>query len=264
MEIVKDTMLYFSGTGNSLQVSKDINNELNGFDLIKITDFINEDKIVVRSGRLGIVFPVYYARMPLIVEEGLKKLEVSKSTYIFAVATCGGAPSNVLLKLAEFLKIRNIKMNAGFLVKMPRNNIFSYSSISVEKQKEIFKEEKGKIKEITKYIKNKVDCSYEVDKLFIVLFDQITGKITDKIMSDFHYRDKYFWTNEKCNGCGLCKKVCSVKNIDIVDNKSVWENRCEQCTACIQYCPQKAIQWKENTVKRSRYRNPNISVKELI
>jgi len=32
-------------------------------------------------------------------------------------------------------------------------------------------------------------------------------------------------------------RVCPVNNIEMVDKKPVWQNRCESCLACINWCP---------------------------
>ncbi|WP_274600542.1 EFR1 family ferrodoxin [Clostridium beijerinckii] len=90
------------------------------------------------------------------------------------------------------------------------------------------------------------------------------SKTTDKIVKNLHLRDKDFWVDDNCNGCRLCEKICPVNNIQFNINKPICKHKCEQCAACIQYCPKEAIQWKTKTKKRRRYRNPNISINELI
>lgn len=34
--------------------------------------------------------------------------------------------------------------------------------------------------------------------------------------------------------------------------------------ACIQYCPKQAIEYSKKTVGRKRYRNPNVTLQEMI
>jgi MinD superfamily P-loop ATPase len=38
---------------------------------------------------------------------------------------------------------------------------------------------------------------------------------------------------------------------------------CEQCMACIQYCPQRTINYKNATRNRGRYVNPDVDYREL-
>ena len=75
--------------------------------------------------------------------------------------------------------------------------------------------------------------------------------------------DKDFFSDEKCNGCGICSKVCPVNNIEIIKAKPVWMHRCEQCMACLQWCPQEAIQYGKNTTGRTRYRHPSVKLEDI-
>jgi len=50
--------------------------------------------------------------------------------------------------------------------------------------------------------------------------------------------DKSFFADEKCTGCRICAKICPAQNIGLVKEKPQWEHHCEQCFACIQWCPE--------------------------
>ena len=67
-----------------------------------------------------------------------------------------------------------------------------------------------------------------------------------------------------CNGCGTCARLCPVDNIAMVDERPCWNQRCEQCMACLQWCPREAIQIKDKTQGERRYHHPEITVKDLI
>ncbi|MCF2702640.1 4Fe-4S binding protein [Enterocloster clostridioformis] len=58
--------------------------------------------------------------------------------------------------------------------------------------------------------------------------------------------------------------ICPAKNIEIINGFPSFQHRCQQCMACIQLCPQNAINYKNKTQKRQRYHNPNISIQDLI
>ncbi len=259
MVIENDVILYFTGTGNSLQVSKDIRDELSNLELCKLTTEMVEEGIQFKGQILGIIFPVIYARMPRLLERVIERLEVASDAYVFAVATHGGAPAEVLTKLSRVLKCKEIVLNAGFLVHMPGNNIFAYGASNVEKQNKLFLKEKQKVKYITQAIEKRKDCQIEVSKLFLdTLIDRTFIKTTDNIVANLHQRDEQFWVNNHCTLCSVCETICPVQNIQIIGDKPVWQHRCEQCTACIQYCPSEALQWGKKTQNRKRYRNPNV------
>lgn len=260
MVIKKNTILYFSGTGNSLQVAEDINNELKKFDLIKISSLTEEEKVFVEADSLGIIFPVYYSRLPLIVEQTVKKLEFHTIPYLFAVATNGGAPATVLKKLDKILKEKDVRLNSGFLLKMPKNHIFEYDTAPVKPENGIFKEEKKKIKRISDIIRAKENCKLEISKLIIdTVIDKVFTKTTNRIFEKLHMKDTEFWVNDSCISCKTCERICPVNNIKFT-SEPIWMHHCERCTACIQLCPKEAIQWGNKTTKRKRYRNPNVNI----
>jgi Pyruvate/2-oxoacid:ferredoxin oxidoreductase delta subunit len=76
--------------------------------------------------------------------------------------------------------------------------------------------------------------------------------------------DKSFWADEKCNNCAICEKICPTQNILIKSSKPVWQHRCDQCFACLQWCPEEAIQYGKNTSKKKRYRHPEIKLSEML
>jgi ferredoxin len=261
MIISKKTIFYFSGTGNSLQVSKDIASQLGDIEMISIPKIINNSEIEVQSKCIGIIFPVYMWRVPLIVEDFIKKLNVKKSTYVFAVATFGGMAGNALKQLNDLMKDKDAKLNAGFGLNMPGNYIVMYGAQSDKSQIKAFAKEKIKVKQIVEVVKREENYGYERSKLLI---DRVIAPIVNKGINKIHTKDKFFFAKDNCIGCGVCEKICSVKNIKIKNGKPSWNNNCEQCMACIQYCPNEAIEYGKKTMGRRRYRNPNISLKEMI
>ena len=43
-----------------------------------------------------------------------------------------------------------------------------------------------------------------------------------------------------------------------VKSKPVWDKDCTMCLACINRCPQEAIQYGKSTEKRGRYLHPDL------
>jgi len=91
--------------------------------------------------------------------------------------------------------------------------------------------------------------------------------------SHFYFYRKmiHFYSDGKCNGCGICAMVCPQGKINLVDRKPIWlkDIDCLGCFACINYCPQKAIQVKSQFPLRSyteqtgRYHHPLISYQDI-
>jgi MinD superfamily P-loop ATPase len=42
-----------------------------------------------------------------------------------------------------------------------------------------------------------------------------------------------------------------------------WKHHCEQCFACLHWCPQKAIQYGKRTSGRIPYHHPDIKMSEM-
>jgi MinD superfamily P-loop ATPase len=76
--------------------------------------------------------------------------------------------------------------------------------------------------------------------------------------------DKNFWTDPRCNGCGVCEQVCPNGNVRLEGGRPEWLHRCEQCLACIQWCPQEALQFGKKTSRYPRYHHPEIGLKEIM
>ena len=43
-----------------------------------------------------------------------------------------------------------------------------------------------------------------------------------------------------------------------------WYHRCEQCFACLQWCPSKAIEFGPGMEGKKRYHHPDITVRDMI
>jgi flavodoxin len=80
---------YFSGTGNSLVVARDIAIRL-GAELVSIPSVMDDEKIVSNSEVIGIVFPDYHSGLPNIIKRFLGKLDDLQGRYVFGVCTMGG------------------------------------------------------------------------------------------------------------------------------------------------------------------------------
>lgn len=261
MVINKNTIFYFSGTGNSLQISKDIAEKLGDTDVISISKIIDNGEIQIESKSLGIVFPVYMCGLPSIVDNFIKALNINKDTYVFAVATMGGMQGNSLKQINDLMENKNKKLNAGFTVAMPGNYIPMYGAKSKESQIKTFDKVKIKVDDIVNVVKEKKNQGYEKSNLLV---EKVIAPLMYKKIGTIHNLDNNFWVKDNCTSCGICQKVCGVNNIEIKNGKPTWKNKCEQCMACIQYCPQEAIEYSKKTIGRKRYKNPNISLKDMI
>ena len=281
---MKIVIYYFSGTGNSFSIARDISQKMKG-KLVSIPNAMNADKIHVDSDRIVIVFPSYIAPVagvPLIIERFVKRISNIKSISIFAVCTCGGyecvnaIPS--LVKLQNIIKECGGKLSAKYSVRLPMNN-FDYNHIPIpinRNHDEIIRKSKSKINDIsTRIIKGKGTKYGFLKMLFFYLMLPLYIWMRNPVMQDLRvkakepedsklsYRelmpltDKSIVVDVNCIGCGMCARVCPVANIEMVNNRPEFQHRCEICFACDEWCPQNAIQhWSRE--KGIKYHHPSV------
>ncbi len=280
----KVEIYYFSGTGNSLAVARDITEKMNG-DLISIPSVLDKERITTDADIIGIVFPVYYlgtVNIPLAVQQFVGKLDEISTKYIFAVCTYGGGAGSTLKMLDEMIRKRGGRIFSGFGVQMPQNAFKK----PLENKKKLYNNWKEKkLPFIYEHVKAK-DGYFHTDGLFIGLIVTIIEKMmkpdflssfflksmkkTARLREDsnctFHeivpFMDRSYSTDENCTGCSTCSKICSVCNIEMVDDKPVWQHHCENCLACIKWCPQGAIHGYGELPEG--YHHPDVKISDML
>jgi formate hydrogenlyase subunit 6/NADH:ubiquinone oxidoreductase subunit I len=269
---------YFSGTGNSLMVAKNIAEKLNS-KAIPIASIINGKYLVNINEGFGIVFPRYYGSeigIPIIVKKFINVLINIKSTYIFAICTYGGGFGNALQMVDSLLKERGGKLSDGYGIHMPQN---AFNKPWVNNKKLIEKCNK-KIEIICSNVGKERIQKYENPKLFFTAFVKLINPIikpmiiksiancanmdsTEPFEKIVKNADNAFYTNDQCNGCEICKKICPVSNIIMENKKPKWMHKCENCLACYNWCPKKAILTGIAETKYY-YRNPNVELSDFL
>ncbi len=256
-------LYYFTGTGNSLAVAGDMARKVNA-KLISIPSIMDRDSIKIDVNVIGIVTPAYYMRIPRIVARFIGKLTNLQSRYIFVIVTVGGVAGGILERLSEAIGTRGGNLAAGFIVRMPANYIHDAGALPVFMQKMMFRNWRKKADKIADHISS---SKSGLQEKFNPLMTNIFSKRIDKqylggeLSPDI---DKNFWTDNKCNGCSICLRVCPVRNIILVNDKPAWQHNCEKCLACIQWCPRQAIQFKNATIKRKRYHHPDVKLSDVL
>jgi ferredoxin len=74
---------------------------------------------------------------------------------------------------------------------------------------------------------------------------------------------KAFAVKAACNGCGLCARICPAANITIEKKKPIFSTRCEQCQACLNWCPRRAIGYLRFNPDTSHYHHPEVTIAEM-
>jgi ferredoxin/flavodoxin len=259
---MKTIIYFFTGTGNSLAVAKKIAATLDECELVPIASLKDTTgEITPAAQHIGIVSPVYFSGLPMMVAEFAGRLDCSRAGYMFAVVTLGGSGGGPTLRQLDGIirKKRGRGLDAGFSVKMPGNYIFMYSSPAGKKQADLLASADRRIAEMVPVIGR---CEHR--NIPLALFGRLIHAVAySRFISHAHTTDRKFTVTHACTSCGTCVRICPAHNIDLVKGRPVWKGHCEVCCGCIHLCPEEAIQAGPRTVTRHRYRNPSVSITEL-
>lgn len=259
---MKNTIYYFSGTGNSLYVAKKIQEKLGDTELVHITAELRDRSVSIETDVLGFVFPVYAWGPPVIVAEFIKHINVRKSGYIFVVATNAGGPENTLKRVEKLLKNKGLATDSAFSITMPANYILGMNPPLQEESQKIINAADSKLSEMLTAIAEKRPTAVPGATTLLGMIKSTLGHSGFAMM--MNKQDKKFFSSNKCTGCGICEKLCPAENIRLnTEKKPVWQHHCELCLACINWCPEHAIEAGEATAQRNRYHHPEIKVSEL-
>ena len=256
---MKMRLYAYTGTGNSLWIARQLALELNGTTL-EFMPLLSGDLKVEADG-VGIIFPVHIWGLPRHVIQFVIHLQIKPETYFFALAVNAGQPAATLLQLQKLMATRKLSLALGYSLVMPSNYIPWGGPGPVNTQQQLYLEAREKVKAIAEPVlrgeRKKVDRGPLWQN---ILFSSIYKMSFRHV----HKLDKNFWVDDKCNRCGICSKVCPADNIEMRNEKPSWLHRCEQCLACLQWCPQEAIQYGKKTIKYQRYRHPDVSLKDML
>ncbi|MBN1904661.1 MAG: 4Fe-4S dicluster domain-containing protein [Deltaproteobacteria bacterium] len=253
---METVIYYFTGSGNSLKIAKELALRLTNTKIIRITKrLIDSEKITV-SGTTGIIFPVYVSGLPIIIEEFVNRLNIPDNTYLFAIANFGESAGISLMQLDDLLKKKGKGLSAAFEILMPDNTQILFPPGTKAEQEACLKAQSEVIPDAASII---ADGRIHRD---LIEDARRSGKSRPHIFKPAEMA-KAFYTDNKCNSCGICMKVCPMENISMIESKPLWGYHCEMCLACMQWCPNQAIQFGEKSKEWGRYRNPFIDLKEM-
>jgi ferredoxin len=260
---------YFSGTGNSLSVARDIAKITNG-KLIPVASVIKQGNVNANADVVGFVFPIHDFKPPDIILKFIKKLSEIDSKYLFAVGTYGFMPLNAMKTLDKEIKTCGGRLSLGFVVEMPHSGI-GYRTITIDEQNKMFKNWKRKLEVISEYVHKRRKGILETRNiLFHFVFSGLVFKVLPSLLPlIWHitmkgWKSLEFVSDEKCDGCGICVRICPVDNIEMIDNRPSWSNHCISCFACLQWCPKESIQAGSITVKMKRYHHPHVKISDMM
>jgi ferredoxin len=248
----ENIIIYFTGTGNSLKISKDIADIIGDCKMISILAY-NKSENLDKYKKIGFVCPVYGLSIPNYVYKFISNIDLPKEKYYFCIVTYADNPFASVAVVSKLLNKKDIRLNNAFTVKMV-NHYYATNNVPGDYQK-IMEDAKMQINTIGQKIKtmetkNISKCNP------LIIFSNFGNKLYKSL-------DKHFIVSEECIGCGHCCKLCPVKNITMENNRPKFNNNCELCVVCFHSCPKRAIDFYNKKANRRRHINPDIKWEEI-
>lgn len=232
--------VYFSGTGNTKHSIEKLINGLGDGQLYSIE---NENVINAIKAADTIIFayPVYYSNLPKIVRDFIiDNAQIWRGKKIFIMATMGLFSGDGAGRSAILFKKFGAKVLGGLHIKMP-DCIGDVKLLkkSKDENRKVIAEADDKIDKAVNRIK-----ANKFPKEGLGFICRIIGLFGQRLY--FRGKTKKYYNgikvdNTKCVACGLCVSLCPMKNIEIADNKILFNGKCTMCYRCFSNCPNKAI-----------------------
>ena len=247
-------VFYFTGTGNSLYIAKQIEREP-----ISIPQIMQRECLEFTAERIGIVAPVYGHEVPTMVKEFLRK-SVFYTNYFYMILTYGnrhGGAAELAKKLCDEC---GVSVNYINVILMADNWLPGFD---MDEQKKIDKKVEENMDKILSDLAKRKNMISEVTDIDRAAHQQFLDRMSQMPADVWQHLLR---VTENCVGCGTCEKVFPSSSIHVVDGKAVHIlGNCQTCLACAHACPQKAIQLTiPEANPDARYRNEHISLHEIM
>ena len=246
-------IFYFTATGNSLHVAKQLDEEI-----VSIPQIIAQDELKFKAEKIGIVTPVYSGKLPDIVQRFLEKADF-ETEYFYFILTYGAHDTVGPEWAMIFAENIGIMVNYADSVHMVDNWLPSFDMQAEMAMDKKIPEQIARIKENIAQRKDYIKKSNHDDRAFFA--------VVRKRMRGMGRIGGIVKIQDNCTGCGICAKVCPVGNVKLENGKATYAEpaKCEACLACAHACPAKniTITWGEKNPD-ARYRNPNVTLAEII
>lgn len=250
----KRLIFYFTATGNSLYVARELAGESG--QLLSIPQIIKGEHLDFEADEIGFVFPDYAASAPLMVREFVSKAHF-KAQYIFSVITFGNFAANVADWWNDFCKEKGLQNHYINTLLMVDNYLPVFD---MNEQRKIDKKISENLTQIVNDIASHREYVSHVDA-----DDRMKAWL--KRLQESHFpmeAERLLRLNtETCIACGTCAAVCPHGNFRMTDTYAEFSGPCEHCLACVHACPQKALTLERERNPQARFRNENVSLRDI-
>lgn len=252
---MSENIIYcYSGSGNCLDMAKNIAAELGDTDIVMMRSFPAKTD-ATGAKRVGFIFPCYGGGLPGDVENYVKAVHIKVGAYKFAIVQYAGYMGCGLRKIDDIVGLdywNGMSHHCSCIWLMP--HYLTVPPLPVKLSQKRSERTAKKLAADIKAMKRSEKKPSE-GKIFEMESAMLAGQNAA--------RTEKFTAGDKCIGCGQCAEICPRGNIKLENGRPVFGKNCIGCLSCLQYCPQEAINVGKITEKRERYHNANVSAREL-
>jgi len=244
---------YFSGTGNSFRVAETLQKLIPEATLLPIPGLLNRRRIQTEAKTVGFVFPVHALCIPIALRRFLRRIEIQKDAYFFAVATREGTAFHGFAQINHLLHRSRQRLRAQFTLTMlgsdPRP--VGYRPPEKDDIEELRTRLDTELAGIAQTLCDRtLHLPKETEPPIRSPYGRIGNFFFEHLVvlahkgSEYLGGVNYFYADESCTSCGICESVCLSGKIRLANQeKPVWQHRvlCYMCFACVNYCPQRSV-----------------------
>lgn len=229
-------IIYFSGTGNSYNVAKNLSEKLNDTYVPMKNASNNGD------GNLTFVFPTYSFDIPLVVRQFIENMDISSDQNVMGISVSGGKNGNSEYTFNQLIEKKGIKVKNFLNIVMTDNSVPAMTNSKIDYKEADIDELLESFLKAEYKNQSKKKTSYSMSEK--LLFNKLSKSIMKKRVK-----------KDACVGCGKCASICPVDNITVKDKKAVIGPNCAECYGCIHWCPKQAIRMIKKIDKDNQYKN---------
>ncbi len=259
-------VFYFSGTGNSLQVARQIARHVDAW-LRPIATYDRQTEPIGPEDALGVVFPVHGFSLPRVVETFLKRVDLCRYEYIFVVSTKGGSPDLVVRDVSRLARRQRRTVDAFFSLSMPNNTHFIHDLDTDDEVDQKVRRAEEDVLRIATVVQLRDKYIPPQAKTFSLTLLGAVHRFLS--LTEFGGFGRRFSTTSACTHCGVCVTVCPSRRIVMGKGRVSWDtgHPCYVCSACVNYCPAQAIRNRglkpSRTQPSSQYHHPAVRALDI-
>jgi len=255
-------LLYFSGTGNSELLTKEIKKRLeqnsHSVELLSIEDIDKIKNTAFENKVIGFGFPVYKFTYPDIFNDLFALFnELGSDNPYFLYCTYARFTADVFYDFSRNLDKNKYRLIAERNFKSPSNGISARMPANEYEYETVMFFEDEIVKKIDSFIHDMLHNLKKERDFRVIQNHDFISPLRLIIVKDIE-RTKYpklQIDRDKCTVCGLCATQCPDDNLtELADYiKIIDQENCLHCLRCMHHCPQNAIIFGKLTKGENRY-----------